>query len=146
MGVRHYDLDQVLVVIMGIPITEFADGDSVKLSLSEDDWVTTQGHHGSVIRAKKPNAVAELTVSVMQGSPVLELISSAAIADRLTGTGAAPSSVKDLNGGSLFSAPYSWIKKRPDLNLSTEAGAVEIVVTCAMMSPAGLRLGENRLA
>ncbi len=146
MGVRHYDLDQVLVVIMGIPVTEFADGDSIKVALNEDDWVVTQGHHGSVIRAKKPNALAEMTVNIMQGSPVLELLSSAAIADLLTGLGVEPSSVKDLNGGSLFSAPYSWIKKRPDLNLSTEAGAVELVVTCAMQSPAGLRIGENRLA
>lgn len=141
--VRHYDLDQVLVMVLGIPVTEFADGDSVKVTFAEDDWVVTQGHHGSVIRSKKPNSVAELTLTLMQGSPANQLLSLAAKSDLLTGLGVGQSSITDTNGTSYAAAPYCWLKKRPDLNLSTEPGSTEWVFT---MANADISVGENRLA
>jgi len=142
MATRHYDKDQVVLIVMGIPILEFAEGDSLSMTYSEDDWAVKQGHHGSVMRAKKPNNVAELTLKLMQGSPANELLSTQVMLDIRTGLGAAPSSVKDVNGTSLMSCQSSWCVKRPDLSLATEVGEVEWKFAC---SGAEIWLGQNRL-
>jgi hypothetical protein len=142
MTTRHYDKDQVVLIAMGIPVLEYAEGDSLSVTYSEDDWVVKQGHHGSVMRAKKPNSVAELTLKLMQGSPANELLSAKVALDLRTGLGAAPSSIKDTNGTSLMSCDSSWCVKRPDLGLATEPGDVEWKFAC---SGAEIWLGQNRL-
>ncbi len=141
MSVRHYDKDQVSVIVMGVPIMDFADGE-ISIEFSEDDFTVTQGHHGSVLRAKKPNNVATLTVPVIQGSPTNDALSAAVNADLLTGLGARPVQVKDLNGTTLFSAASGWCKKRPGIKLGTEGGTVEWVFECG---GATQNVGQNRL-
>lgn len=141
MTVRHYDKDLVSVMVMGVPIMDFADGD-IAFEFDEDDWVTEQGHHGSVIRAKKPNSVGTLTVPVLQGSPTSDALSAAVDLDLSTGLGSKPAQVKDTNGTTLVSATSSWCKKRPAVKLGTEPGDVEWVFTLA---GAKSHVGQNRL-
>lgn len=142
MAVRHYNLDQVTFTIAGVPVTEYAEGDAITIEYTDDDWMTTKGHHGSVIRGKKPNTVADVTVTTMQGSPVNELLQNLADADLQSGLAAGPMFVKDLNGTSLASASRAWVKKRPGLKFATEPGSVEWALTAGDMNS---HQGQSRL-
>ena len=143
MAVRHYDLDQVTVTIAGIPITEWATGDALEITYREADWVTTQGHHGSVIRGKNPNSVADVKFVLMQGSPVNGLLSDLSLADKASGLKAGAFFVKDLNGTTQASATKSWVEKMADGKLGTEPGSNEWPVTAGDLT---MRIGDNRLA
>lgn len=125
MATYHYNLDEVSVVVMGLPVTEFAEGDAVEIEFSEDDWIAVQGHHKSVIRSKKPNNLIDIKLMIMQGSPINDQLSTRVALDLNTGLGAGSFSVIDANGTSLADAEVSWCTKRPSLKLSTEPQSVE---------------------
>lgn len=140
--VLHYDLDAVSAILLGVPVQDYAVGDSIEIELAEDDWVTTQGHHGSIVRAKRPNEIAEATITLMQGSPINELLMTAADLDRRTGLGAGVTQVKDTNGTTVVASARSYIKKRPNVGLGTEPGSVEWVV---VLTNPDFWVGSNRL-
>jgi hypothetical protein len=140
---RHYDGDQVLLTFMAVNVTELAQGSFLNLELDEDDWTMTKGHQGTVLRAKNPNATATLTFQVMQGSPDNDALSNAAQNDYVTGLGAGPAMIKDLNGTTLSSAATSWLKKRPALKLGTEGDVIEYVGVMAGINE--IHVGSNRL-
>jgi hypothetical protein len=141
MATYHYNLDEVSVVVMGIPVTEFAEGDSIEIEFTEDDWVATQGHHGSAIRSKKPNHLIDIKLMIMQGSPINDQLSAKVALDLNTGQGAGSFSVIDANGTSLADAEVSWCTKRPSLKLATEAGSIEWPFKA---SGASIHVGSNR--
>ena len=143
MATRHFNLDELVLIFAGVPLTEFAEGDSIVIELNEDDWIVVQGHHGSVIRAKKPNSVATGTVTIMQGSPANAALQAIADLDLRTGLGAGEFYLEDLNGSDTVIAPTSWITKRPPINKSTEPGGVEWGFTLANVQP---KHGQARLA
>lgn len=144
MPTRHFDLDQTTVVVMDTPILEYAQGSSAKLSWAEDDWTTVEGHHGSFLRARKPNGMAELTLSVMYGSPTNDALSARRTADRLTGLGAGGFFMKDNNGLTVAMGERSYVKKPPDLTFATEGEPVEWVFTVTGVGDPNY--GSNRLA
>jgi hypothetical protein len=143
MGVRHYNLDEVMCSVFGIPITEYEIGDAIVIEYREDDWKDKQGHNGSVIRSLMPNTISDITLVTMQGSPINELLQSKADEDRRTGLAAGPFFCKDLNGTSIATASRAWIKKRPGLKFSTEPGSVEWMVVGADTEA---KQGTSRLA
>jgi len=143
MGVRHYNPDDNVLIAMGITVKEFAKGSFIKASWSEDDFVTEQGHHGSIIRAKVPNAIVEVTCTLMQGSPSNEELSNARNSDYRDGAGAAAGSIVDTNGTTSLSAPTTYVKKMPDLGLGSEVEAVEWTFIFAGVGDAVI--GTNRL-
>lgn len=142
MAALHFNMDEVICIAIGVPITEYAEGDGVGIELNEDDWIVLQGHHGSIIRSKKPNNVATATLSVMPGSPSVEALQNAMDADLITGRGAGEFYLEDLNGSTTCIAPTSWGQKRMNIMAATEPGAVEVPITLANVQP---HAGTNRL-
>jgi len=141
--VRHYNLDEVLLMIAGVPITEYADGDVISFDFPADDWLTSTGSHGSVMRSKNTeNNIIEGTITLMQGSPVNETLSQMAATDLLTGLGAGAFMLKDLNGTTLLAAEACWIKKRAPIKMGKEAGSAEWAITVALPE---YNMGQNRL-
>ncbi|MFA6605155.1 MAG: phage protein [Patescibacteria group bacterium] len=128
---RDYDVNSIAVLLGGIPITEFADGDAVSIAFDDVDFVPTQGSHGSTIRSRKHNNLGKCTLSIMQGSPALDILQSLLTADRLTGLAKFSFMVKDMRGNSLAAAPSAWFEKTPDLKFATEASAREWVIVLA---------------
>lgn len=139
----HYSLDEVSAIVAGVPITEYAKGDAITISYLEDDWKVQQGHHGSVIRSKMPNTIGDVKITVLQGSPINDLLTQLAVADRNTGLGAGPFQVKDTNGTTLAAGSRSWIQKIPEVKFGTEAGSIEWAISVADLS---LSVGGNRPA
>ena len=128
MTTKNYSLDDVTCIVGSFPINEYSSGDGVSISWSEDDFVVVQGSHGSVIRAKKHNNVAEATVRIIQGSPVSDYLSERAILDRTTRLGSFAFLIKDNFGATLVTAPQAWIKKPPDIKFSEEPQEIEWVI------------------
>jgi hypothetical protein len=131
---KTFNLDEVLFMVGTLPITEYAEGDSITVAFSEDDWEVTQGHHGSVVRAKKPNAVIDVTVRTMQGSQINTALGSLAVAGRGdVGTPAPPFplTIQDLRGTDLVSSGQAFFMKIADLNFSSAPGAREWTMKAA---------------
>jgi len=128
--VRQYMFDQVALVAVGVPCTEYAEGDSIEIEFSEDDWEVVQGHHGSVVRFKKPNNVAELKLIIGHGSPVNAQLMAQALTDKLTGVLASRAFLlKDLNGADIAWGSKSWVKKIPKMGKGTEPGPIEWTIS-----------------
>ncbi len=121
----NYSLDDVVLIIGGFPITEYGEGEGVKIEFDEDDFNVSQGSHGSVTRAKNHNNVAEMTVRLEQGSPVNAFLSGLNATDRLTRQGSFPVLLKDLLGFTLVSAAQCWINKPGPISLGNEAEPIE---------------------
>lgn len=126
MPAKQYDVEKVAVVLDGLPITEFVDGESIRVELDEADWNFSQGTHGAVIRAKRPNNLATVTLSVMQGAPILDYLNTKRTADLLSPVGLAFSfGILDLNGRSLCTAPRACFVTAPPMIFGTDAAARE---------------------
>jgi hypothetical protein len=142
MSARQWNLDETVCIAVGVPVSEYAEGDGISMELNEDDWIVLQGHHGSIIRSKKPNNVATATLSIMPGSPTVEELQNAFDADLISGRGAGEFYFEDLNGSTTCVAPNSWGQKRMNIVAATEIGPVEVPITLANVQP---HAGQNRL-
>jgi hypothetical protein len=122
---REYDINNVAVILGGVPITEFVDGDSIKISFDEVDWSVSQGSHGSTIRTRKHNNVGTCVLQIVQGSPTLDYLSLKALFDRLTGLGKFSFLARDMRGLSKAFAPDAFFEKVADMSFGTEASGRE---------------------
>ena len=122
---RNYSLDDVTCIVGGFIINEYAAGDGVAITWLEDDFAVVQGSHGSVMRSKKHNNVAEATIRIMQGSPVNDFLSAKLNLDRNTRLGTFAWLITDNFGATLVNAAQAWIKKPPDIKFSEEPQEVE---------------------
>lgn len=129
MGVRTYDPAFVSMFYGEIEMQGFAQDAAISVEHDEDDWSLVVGVDGEGTRSKTSNASATITVSLMQSSPVNDLLSAARILDNTTpgGTGGKALLIKDNSGTTIFSAETAWIQKAPTAELSREATTREWV-------------------
>jgi hypothetical protein len=140
---RNYSLDDVSCIVGTFPLTEYAAGDGVSITWLEDDFVVVQGSHGSVMRAKKHNNVAEATIRIMQGSPANDFLSLRLNIDRDTRLGTFEFLLRDNFGLTLVKAAQAWIKKPPDIKMSEEPQEVEWTI---VLGNPQFNVGENLAA
>lgn len=99
----HFDAERVVAVVMGINLMEFGKGEFITITPRDKPFNVEQGTHGFVIRTRTPSNIYDLKVTIMKGSNTNALISAKVKLDMLTGGGAGPLLVKDLEGSSLVS-------------------------------------------
>jgi len=126
---RTYDPANVSMFFGAIEMQGFAADAAIAVEHDEDDWTLEIGVDGEGSRSKTSNSSGTITVTLMQTSPVNDLLSAARELDRLTpgGTGGVPILVKDNSGTTLFSCETAWIQKAPSAELSREATGREWV-------------------
>jgi len=129
MSVKTYDPSSVSMFFGAIEMQGFAQDAAISVEHDEDDWTLAVGVDGEGTRSKTSNASATITVSLMQSSPVNDLLSAARELDRLTpsGTGGQSLLIKDGSGSSLYAAETAWIQKAPSAELNREATTREWV-------------------
>lgn len=112
---RVYDPDQVLVIVAGIPLSGWADGEFVRVEYESDAFEDVCGTDGEVSRSKTNDFRATVTVRLMQTSPSNALLSALHTADRNTpgGVGVGPFLLQDQSGSSLLAGEKCWIRKAP---------------------------------
>ena len=95
----------------------FAD-DVVDIEQPEDDVEVVNGTDGEVTHIMKGARHAKITVSLKQSSLCNAELSAFRIADRITGAGIFPFTVRDGSGTTLFFAPAARIIKAPNIKMS----------------------------
>lgn len=128
-NVATYDPKKMLVTIGTIPITGWADGDFITITQPEDTFTKVRGADGMIERVLRHVLDAEITISLMRGSPINDALTTLFLIDREEGLGKVPFLLKDLNSTTtIASFLQCWIKKLPDLVGSTGDGQKEWVV------------------
>lgn len=131
MSTKHWNPDQVDVIVGVAPMSGFADTGMIKLTESDDRFVIVPGIDGQITRSKKVARVGKLSIMLMSSSKSNDVLSALHSLDVLTpgGAGIVPLSIVDRNGTTLFAAPEAWIDKFPDVNMGDKAEAREWTLT-----------------
>lgn len=127
---KTYDPKEILAVFNGILITGYAEDSFLSAAMDEDAFTKKTGAGGEVVRTRSNNRGGSVTFTLMQSSPVNDLLSAMGIGDRLAGSGVGPLSVKDNLGTTVIAAENAWIKKVSDVEFGKEAGSREWVIDC----------------
>lgn len=120
MPVRTYDAKKVAVIVGGIPMSGFADGEFISVERDDDAFTKVSGSDGIVSRAKTNNRSGMATLTLAQTSPSNDVLSGFAIADELDNSGVVPMVIKDLLGNSTFFSGTAWIRKVPTAGFGKE--------------------------
>jgi hypothetical protein len=120
MSVRTYDPKQVLIIIGGIPMSGFADGDFVSVERTSDTFTKVSGADGIISRAKTNDRSGTMKFTIAQTSPSNDVLTGIAVADELANIGVVPVLVKDQSGRSVFVSAFGWVKKPPVSDFAKE--------------------------
>jgi hypothetical protein len=120
-GVKTYNPSRVTVVMNGFPMSGFADGTFVNITMTADGIVTQVGADGEIARAINTDRRCTVTISLQQTSPANAYLSTLFSMDTLTCGGTiGPILVQDLCGETLFMASQAWVVKPADVEFSKE--------------------------
>ena len=128
MAVRNYDSNQVILTVDAIDVDGRPDGAFCSFSAPDDDFGHVEGNGGDHTRFRVNKRTGELTVNVMYGSDGHRLLSSLAERDLRTGRSPFPVRLADINGGFTVVAARCYIRKRPDIEIAPEPGALEWII------------------
>ena len=125
------DADQYRIMVAGAPISNgagasgYADGEFLKISQSDDDFITVIGTDGSVARSKTNKRVVDIEISLLQSSTSNAFLSALRLLDinQPNGAGVGSFVMEDLSGTSLVICTRSWINKPSDITLDRGATA-----------------------
>lgn len=120
---KFFDADQVTVVIAGIPISGYADGEFLTITQEGDAFTDVVGTDGEVTRSKTKDYRATAELSLMQSSDSNDLLSAVYNTDREASNGAGVGAflVRDRNGRALYTSDACWIQKAPDVSYDRTA-------------------------
>lgn len=134
MSFAEYDASQVTIVFNGTPISGFVDGTFVTVEFDEQQWNKVTGADGLTQRSKTGNYTGKVTVTLLNGSPSNDVLSSAWNADRVDNTGKGPIIMRDLSGRTIWQAQNAWIQQMPSQGFGKDAENREWVFDCDELS------------
>jgi hypothetical protein len=120
-GLHTYNASRVLVIVNGFPISGFADGAFVHITMINDGITTQVGADGEIARAVNSDRRCTVTLTLQQTSESNLFLSGMFDVDMLTCGGmAGPILIQDLCGETIFAASNAWIVKPADVEFSKE--------------------------
>jgi hypothetical protein len=125
---KTYDFKQVALIIGGVQIHGFVDGEAITVEPDSDDWNEYVGNDGETTRAKTNNGLSRVTFKLAQSSESNSYLSGLRVAGSVV-----PSMVKDGSGSTLHIAEQSYLKARPVSSFARETGEREWVLVCPDM-------------
>ncbi len=135
-----YDSKYFKFIFGGSPAVGTNDGDFVSIEMDEDDWATSRGADGNVVRSNNQNVIATVTLTLQQTSPYNDYLSGIRKLDKVSGQGVKTLLVKDLLGTTKFFSKWAYIQKIANINRGIEAQGSEW--TFKAISPA-MYVGGN---
>lgn len=107
-----YDPQLVIVTWGSSIVSGYADGEMVNVEYDEDAFTVKTGTQGDTVHIRSANLNGKATINLQQSSPLNDVLSNAAAADRIPGANVIlPFMVKDLNGRTVLAAPAARIQK-----------------------------------
>jgi hypothetical protein len=131
MSQKTFDPGKVVFMFLAQTAHGLAEGTFIKASRASDTYSKQVGSDGEVCRSRSRDKSGEVTLTLMQSSSFNDVLSAAAEADELAGTGVGALFIKDLRGKTLLSASNAWIRKPAEIEFAKEAGNREWVFDCA---------------
>lgn len=120
-GLHTYNAARITVVFAGFPISGFADGTFVHVTMVNDGITTQVGADGEIARAINTDRRCTVTLTLQQTSESNDFLSTFFNIDMLTcGGRAGPILIQDLCGTTLFMSAQAWIVKMPDMEYGKE--------------------------
>jgi hypothetical protein len=116
-----YNPKEIAVTLKGSLLSGFAKGTFINVELDDDDWSLDQGTDGQVLRSRKANSVATVTLTLQQSSLSNDVLTGMRNIDRANGEGTGTFLLKDTRGTTLISAPFAFINKPTALGFADEA-------------------------
>lgn len=132
MGLKHWDPDQVDIIIGGAPMSGFADGSMIEMEEDGPRWVIVKGVDGTITRTKVLSKVMTWTLHLANTSRSNDVLSALHFVDMATsgGAGVVAGAVRDRNGSTLYTCPTQWIEGLPKDEMSDKATDRPWKVTC----------------
>jgi hypothetical protein len=127
-GTPTYDPGSIIATFGGILITGYGPDTFITASYNTDAFTLQVGSGGDGCRTRSQDKSGTVTFTLLQSSPVNDLLAALALVDRQAGSGSGALLIKDNNGTSLVSAENAWIKKVPETPFAKEAGVREWVL------------------
>lgn len=130
---RIYNPDQIIITFSGIIMSEFAESDMISIEPVSDSFTSVVGVDGTASRARNLDERAEITISLMQTSPINDLLSAVMNLDTKTpnGSGVGAFALLDNQGTTLFTSPQAWFTRWPDLEYGRAVGMREWTIQAA---------------
>lgn len=133
MPLKTYNPDECDVIVAGIPLQGYADGEFINVEQEANDFEDVVGTDGEVTRSKTNDRRATVTVFLMQSSSANDQLSVLSNIDRNgpNGSGVGAFLLKDRSGRLLLEAAECWIQKPPTVSLDRTPTPREWVLRCA---------------
>lgn len=118
--IATYDPNEVIISVLGVTVTGYADGSFVDLEYDEDAFSLVVGAGGETARVRSQNRSATITLTLMQTSPINDALSAAHNADLQSGNGVGAFGLKDNRGTTNLGAQNCWIQKPSPVGFAKE--------------------------
>lgn len=139
MGFKEYDPKDVVANWGGAQISGYADGTFIAITPAAEANVKTVGADGEVGRARTNDNTYEVVLTLLMTSP-----SNTVLSIMFQTNLALPLIIKHINGDTLFSAPYAWIRQMPDTEFGKEIGERAWTFDTGQVPPIGYISGGGQ--
>ena len=136
---KTYDPAQFALIVGGVPMSGYADGEFINVSRAEDSFTAVSGADGLVSRSKSNDKRGVVVITLQQTSGSNDVLFAFLEADELTNVGVLPIIIKDNSGRTVCAAGHAWVRKPADVVGSKEIENREWTIDCAdlIMAVAG---------
>lgn len=138
-SLRSYDPDAHVLTLGDIEVVGAAEGSMFAFSPTSQTWETKVGAKGAVVRQKRHDRTATMTVRLQYGSPTNARLSALHQADIDSNDGKGALLLKDLNGTTRIEAAEAWVAGWPEYDIGADAPDVEWTI---MLASAKVVIGE----
>ena len=129
-----YDTTKLTVIVGGVIVTGFSDGDFITAKRDEDLHMKRVGADGHVARARNGNKSGTIEIKLLQSSPAVNQLAALVALDNFLFDGdilIPIAIVSPGTGAELVASTQSWLKTPPEMVFGKEVGERTFVFDCA---------------
>lgn len=129
-----YDPTKLTVIVGGVIVSGFSDGDYITAKRDEDLYTKRVGADGHVARARNGNKSGTIEIKLLQGSPAVSEIATLVALDNFLFDGDVLIPISIVSPGTaaeLVVSTQSWLKTAPEMVFGKEVGERTFVFDCA---------------
>ncbi len=108
---KTYASNQVLIALGSHSVSGYADDSFITIEPNGDGIMKKVGCDGEIARAVSPDKSYKVKIAVLQTSETNSYLQDQYNRDMVSGDGDFSILIKDLKGGTLFSADSAWVTK-----------------------------------
>ena len=134
MAATTYDPTKLNVIVGGVIVSGFSDGDFITAKRDEDLYMKRVGADGHVARARNGNKSGTIEIKLLQSSPAVNELAALLALDNFLHDGdklVAITIASPGDGAELVATSSAWLKTPPEMIFGKEVGERVFVFDCA---------------